>query len=238
MDTKLLAFRTLYNKVKDQQHLDMTLTTLMFSTLVYFSEDFIYKIAGEIGATEVTVQQVEGIRFFSLKYRGEQFVSFRGTEASLWSNWKRILNFIPKRSYGNRKAHRGFIMALEDCQNLLIPLINQSKSVIFTGHSLGGALAILATERFGGTAITYASPQVFFREKVLNKISYIGYRVIGDFVPHLPPTILFLDWSRAKPEFWTAYKSWFINPFGYHRVSTYITVMMEYIDATSNGGKK
>lgn len=238
MDTKLLAFRTLYALVKDQTYLDMTLTTLMFSTLVYFSDEFIYKIAGEIGAEEVSLNQIDGIRFFYLKYRGEKFVSFRGTEASLWSNWKRILNFIPKRSYGGRKAHRGFIMAFEDCQNLLESLIKDSKSVTFTGHSLGGALAILATERFGGTAITYASPQVFFREKVGDKISYLGYRVIGDFVPHLPPTILFLGWSRAKPEFWAAYKSWFINPFGYHRVSTYITVMMEYLNETSNGKKK
>ncbi len=238
MDTKLLAFRTLYAIVKDQPQLDMTQTTLMFSTLVYFSDDFIHKIAEEIGATDITIHQVDGIKFFYLKYRGETFVSFRGTEASLWLNWKRILNFIPKRSYGGRKAHRGFIMALEDCQHLLPNLINNSKSVIFTGHSLGGALAILATERFGGTAITYASPQVFFREKVGNQISYLGYRVIGDFVPHLPPTILFLGWSRAKPEFWAAYKSWFINPFGYHRLSTYITVMMEYMNETSNGKKK
>lgn len=229
MDIRLLAFRKLLKYVASNQA-ELTANTLLFSTLVYFSEDFIHdQITKLVGVEAYSLSQIKGLRFLYVKFAGNEYIAFRGTEASLWSNWKRILNFIPKRTKSGLKAHRGFIMAFEDCRKLIETLISNKQHVIFTGHSLGGALALIAAEHYQASAITFASPQTFFNERLNDKIGYCGYRVIGDFVPHLPPTLPFLGWSRAKPEFWLDPQKVFINFFGYHRVGTYIDVLLKRI---------
>ncbi|QDJ96446.1 lipase [Xanthomonas phage Xoo-sp13] len=227
MDARLLSFRKLYKHILAQDKLDVNGVSLLLSVLVYFSNEFIEKICKELNITTLTVVEINGLKFIYVKYMGQEFIAFRGTEFSLWSNTKRALNFIPKKTKSGKKAHRGFVMAFADCDKVISELISVNKSVIFTGHSLGGALALIAAEHYKACAIAFASPLVFFNEKLLDSVNYLGYRVLGDFVPNLPPSFFFAGWSRAKPEFWIKPKVKFLNCTKYHHVSTYITVLMD-----------
>lgn len=230
MNIRLLAFRKLYAIIKDTPTIDATNVSLLFSTLVYFSNEFIEKIAAELGAEFLHIQETNGLKFLYVGYKAQHFIAFRGTEFSMWSNTKRVLNFIPKKGLLGRKAHRGFIMAFADLKRKIDPLIFRPKSVIFTGHSLGGALAILGAEYYGGSAVTFASPKVYFNEHIKSSISAIGYNVTKDPVTLIPPTTFFMKWSRPVPQILWKTTERFVNFFSYHRVSTYINHTLELLN--------
>ena len=230
----MLAFRRLYKRLKNETNSDKMHLSLLFSTLTYFSPEFIQKIAKDMNFSEYSLNEINGLRYLYITYQNNTFVAFRGTEVSRWSNWRRILNFLPKRTLRNRKAHRGFIFAFDDCRQVLSTLISNKKDVIFCGHSFGGSMALLAAEYWDATAITFAAPKVFLNEKVYDTIKYQGYRIIGDFIPHLPFSFFFFVWSRAKPDYWISTNTQFyINFLGYHRMGTYIDILLENLDERS-----
>lgn len=234
MDASLFSFRKLFKLVKTTSNSDITQTALLFSTLVYFSNEFILKIAQNLGIESLNILEVNGLKALYLTYNGNRYVAFRGTEFSMWSNTKRILNFLPKRNPAGRKAHRGFVMAFADLKKLIDPLIFKPKSVIFTGHSLGGALSILAAEHYEGYAITFASPKVYFNENIKNKISHVGYRIENDPVPLLPPTMVFMEWSRPALQFVWKPKKKFLNFTKHHHLSEYIENVLGLINERNN----
>lgn len=99
------------------------------------------------------------------------------------------------------EVHRGFLQGLEQVWNELEPLLERlgrqepAPTFWFTGHSLGGALAVLAALRFRrpGGLYTYGAPRVgdpeFERRFDLDH----AYRFVHhhDFVTELPPRARF-----------------------------------------------
>lgn len=232
-DSLVGPFKNILAEVETVTHVDPVHCSLFFSSLVYFSNEFIQKISDRIGA-ETSVVEKNGLKAIVVKFRDNQFVAFRGTEFSMWSNTKRVLNFFPKKTRKGRKAHGGFVLAFHDIDDAIFGLLDKGKRTTFTGHSLGGAFAILATEQAGreGTAITFASPNVYFNENMNYKVDHIGYRIKGDIVPHLPPTTFFMKWSRAIMEFMFTSTKKYMNPFKYHGLGNHITTILERLYGT------
>jgi hypothetical protein len=150
-------------------------------------------------------------------------VSFRGSDspvdfivnAKFWksiADWKYSLQeFLPKNDNllpNDLSVHAGFEMQYVRVRNRLtnatLTLANQfpDYQIIFTGHSLGGALATLAAvdfyDRYGfGDRIslyTYGAPRVGDEKwaRYVNTLPFASkmYRIQrrGDPVVHLPPT--------------------------------------------------
>lgn len=154
---------------------------------------------------------------------------FRGTLIDQFEHILTDLRFLP-RKYGSRgKVHEGFLVGIK---HLWPQIINYVKSlhthfpIIFSGHSLGGALAQLAFEhvsrQFTQTALyTFGCPRVGDREFTQN-CEGIMYRLVNnnDLIAHLPPPgiyhhagdLVYID-SQGKlvqqPDVWTQIKEMF-----------------------------
>jgi hypothetical protein len=159
-----------------------------------------------IDITAATPSMIDGYsevfvinRFVYLVYRTTRFVvvAVRGTEFFSF-DW--LINFNIKK---NGAYHQGFY---EEAQNAVGPLEQaveraaeerigptEIRSVYFTGHSMGGAVAAILAQIWGGSLrprfpYIFASPRfaVSLSMSIQARPPY-SYRIPGDLVPHLPP---------------------------------------------------
>ncbi len=127
-------------------------------------------------------------------------LSFRGTEPKKALDIKTDLDAVMIEVDGigddQAKVHRGFMQSFETVRDRINGILRQDENkglpVFVTGHSLGGALAIVATRyianRSLGACYTFGGPRVgneVFGDQIFTPI----YRVVNasDVVPALPP---------------------------------------------------
>lgn len=131
-------------------------------------------------------------------------IAFRGTEKKV-SDWLTDANCVP-RSEGSSKVHTGFWKAISENQDPHTGETIEAKirqitdeaaqngplPVFITGHSLGGALALLATKIVApdvdGACYTFGAPRVANYE-YFSTVKTPVYRVVNssDIVPRVPP---------------------------------------------------
>lgn len=129
----------------------------------------------------------------------QALLSFRGSENRY--NWLRNLK-LAKTDHEWGSVHRGFkdgIYSQEMGEVMKVfQEIAKDKEVTITGHSLGGALAVLAASRYkietgvSPTVYTFGQPLVGdeeFAARFTQELPYKLYRVINkkDIVPRIPP---------------------------------------------------
>lgn len=115
----------------------------------------------------------------------EQIVVFRGTEGKLQD----ILTDLKTRKKNG--IHRGFHEAYKLVVGKIYERIDSRKKVTFTGHSLGGALAILSCAFHGSSesrAVTFGAPRVFGinKAKQYKNCKTFRFENAGDPVPFVP----------------------------------------------------
>lgn len=125
-------------------------------------------------------------------------VSFRGTEPD---KWKDVLTDLKLRLVPHRGArvHAGFLASLQGAWARLCPRLEElgrTRSVWFTGHSLGAALATLAADLFEPArgVCTLGSPRVgdvAFATLFDARFGQRSARYVNgaDIVTHVPPPL-------------------------------------------------
>lgn len=156
------------------------------------------------------------------------FLGFRGTEATSIRDIKADANAIITVCKSGGKIHSGFDKAFSQLSVEIQTLLNKdefiNKPLFITGHSLGGALATVATKKLtheGGIAAcyTFGSPRVGDMDWTINIKTPI-YRIVNaaDPVTMLPPgaeTIGFFAWLLGLiPHFGTEIRKFFLSKFG------------------------
>jgi hypothetical protein len=133
--------------------------------------------------------------------RGATFVTFAGSDPLKIEDWITDFNAVPSAT----DLHTGFQNAVETVWPVIKTAIaNRQASeqpLFFTGHSLGGALAIVAAERamdelsVPATAVyTYGSPRTGgkpFFDSYTPPLGHSTFRLIDgtDIVPTVPPSL-------------------------------------------------
>jgi triacylglycerol lipase len=140
------------------------------------------------------------------------FVSFRGTEPLRLAQWSADVRYVP-RSLGPNVpglVHGGFASLFDNVKDSMWDAVNaligdHATRLFVTGHSLGGALAVLAAaelqfdskrKKSEVTAVyTYGQPRVGdpeFSAAYDALLRSVTFRYVNDLdiVPHVPPTRL------------------------------------------------
>ena len=125
-------------------------------------------------------------------------LAFRGTEADSWKDVKTDIKFRFYKGEHGAKMHRGFRDAYQKIKDQVKSAVDQhtqDNTLYITGHSLGGALAIIAAKHLERDALaacyTFGSPRVG-NEEFAEEIRAPIYRIVNaaDGVPRVPPSWL------------------------------------------------
>lgn len=157
---------------------------------------------------------------FSYILDDTQYIVFRGTEKK-YADWKSDFSvFKTSRDYG--KVHLGFYKAYDSVKEQIGRF--RRNNVVFTGHSLGGALAqVAAIERSNLNpwvnieVYTFGSPRVFNKKgsKTFNNEIKDSFHFVlnNDIVPRVP----FINFWRTKALYYINSKGKVSNEtsFGY-----------------------
>ncbi|MFT5503090.1 MAG: triacylglycerol lipase [Gammaproteobacteria bacterium] len=178
------------------------------------STDFMGKLLNASGYELLQSFDIGTAQGFACKRTAENepsyvVIAFRGTENKI-SDWLTDIDAIPKE-FSKAKVHSGFYKAFnvekkegKTTSETIAEIINSPEAkdaegnllpLFITGHSLGGALALMATrtlaKNINGACYTFGAPRIAnyaFFEKVKTPV----YRVVNsaDVVPRVPPGAL------------------------------------------------
>jgi len=181
----------------------------------------------------------EGTQAFLAKRENDKIIclAFRGTEQEDYRDIKADLNARFYKNDKGEKIHSGFRLAFQVVEPLIREALQnmENYSLYVTGHSLGGALALIATKFFNSDNLaacyTFGSPKVG-NSDFADVIKPPIYRVVNaiDPVPFLPyPDI----WEFLIAMFYNSRWKWLSNimkkseGYTHHGDMRYLTVCKE-----------
>lgn len=113
-------------------------------------------------------------------------LAVRGSDSRIdWSgNIKFRRTEWPVQGGGTVMAHRGFAA----CAEALLPMVEGLGIKLWTGHSLGGAIALLMAMRLGGSVVQFGAPKACSGKDARRNINgaYIRVENGADAVPRRP----------------------------------------------------
>lgn len=127
-------------------------------------------------------------------------IACRGTEPNDWNDVKADVNAVMVLAETVGRVHRGFKQEVDDLWPQLEQVIaNDERTLWFTGHSLGGAMATISAGRcflahipaVPKAVYTFGAPRVGTKRYINNvEIDLVRWVNNNDIVPRVPPTWL------------------------------------------------
>jgi len=175
---------------------DFLLISLYFAQLAYFSPSYIQTQLEKMGVITSSIYNKSGVQAVFAEFDTFAVVSFKGREVDKWKEIKADLQAW-KTSYQGFKVHYGFADTLNKVsKRLLIDLEETApgKRVLYTGHSLGGALAVLMSlVRRPSDMCTFGAPRAVDANEVgefLKDVRITRVYAKNDFVCRMPPEFI------------------------------------------------
>lgn len=153
-----------------------------------------------MGFSDVCFIERDGAEVFVMSTDVDVVVVCRGTEPNKWNDIRADLTAWTELTEPAGRVHRGFKREVDDMWPHLEELLAvQDRTVWFTGHSLGGAMAVICAIRCTSSAsatsprevVTFGSPRVgtrnYLRQVAVTHVRWVNN---NDIVTHMPPTWL------------------------------------------------
>lgn len=219
----------------------------LIDLLAYDSEEEKEKLKSDLCILNMTIEKTfdsNGTQAVLVSNSKFYVLAFRGTEPTSLADIKSDLRASTMQCETGGKIHIGFNDAFAEIHIELQEYLNslkEEKPLFITGHSLGAALATVATKKlthkYGVSGCyTYGSPRVG-DEEWMNNIKTPIYRLVNsaDPVTMLPPgadAINSIAWlSKFIPYVGKSIRRWLLSNFGgYYHVGD-----MRYLTNVSTG---
>lgn len=176
------------------QHKNMIKKCAKLCELSY-KDSFHYQELGYLSQKLIDVKNTQVHVLYDQLYT---YVVFRGTEPDKLQDWASDLDFRFDRKIKGYGVHKGFLQYVMNAYDDIMAELDKShyngKSLIITGHSLGGAAAVIFAEKMTRTVekvVTFGQPRVGDKRMCeSNGLNDILIRVVNenDPVTLLPPS--------------------------------------------------
>ena len=153
----------------------------------------------DLGYTGHKFFEHDGAQAHAFWNKEEYVLAFRGTEPDEITDLLADLNAIPRGAMTHGLVHSGFRGELDKLWDAVVTHHgkgHQNKKLFITGHSLGAAMATIATSRFEEDCkveqlTTFGSPRVGTRKFVKNiETSHVRFVNNNDIVTKVPLFIM------------------------------------------------
>ena len=177
--------------------------SLLFAELAwvaYLEESSAQETVAQIDLRETLFFDKDGSQAYMFANEHDCIVACRGTEPKEWNDIRADLNAMWVVAETVGRVHRGFKREVDDLwPRLEKSLVENKKTLWFTGHSLGGAMATISAGRCFLSHIpaipkqlfTYGSPRVGNNAYINHvNLDYVRWVNNNDIVTRVPPTWL------------------------------------------------
>ena len=165
--------------------------------IAYNDDDEVRKLANQIGFKDSIFFDRDGSQAYLLENETDCVITCRGTEPNEWNDIKADANAYSAAAETVGKVHSGFKQEVDDLWPMMEKeLVENQKTLWFTGHSLGGAMATICASRCFLSHIkstpeelhTYGSPRVG-NKKYVTHAPLVHFRWVNnnDIVTRVPP---------------------------------------------------
>lgn len=185
---------------------------------LYFKDETaaVSKINQLLGSVKIRAFNLENcdVQALVVTKNNETYLIFEGTKSLIDTIADLAMDLRPDAN-GQGHFHTGFMKVTEWCYKQIseqlkaIALNNPSMEFIVSGHSLGGAMAMLMTKLLKNEnsnfpielLVTYGQPRCgnskFTKHFDLNEVPYFRFINYGDHVSDVPVPFLKSDWSHG-----------------------------------------
>jgi triacylglycerol lipase len=183
--------------------LDRLPRSLLFaeiSMLAYLPESEAGPVFAALGFDDVRYLERDGAQAYELGTEADLVVACRGTEPNEWNDIRADANALTDLAEIAGRVHRGFKREVDDIwPELEQTLADDTRSLWFCGHSLGGAMATIIAGRCKRSdiaktpeeVVTFGSPRVGTKRYVQSAgLTHVRWVNNNDIVARVPPTWL------------------------------------------------
>jgi triacylglycerol lipase len=187
----------LQGEIESLSFLQRSLLFAELAELSYLSRATAGRLAHRIGFPEIRYYDRDGAQAYLLANDDDAVIVCRGTEPHEWNDIRAdlTLELVVAETVG--RVHRGFKHEVDDLwPRLEQALVNNTRTLWFAGHSLGGAMAAICAGRCALSHIrsnpralfTYGSPRIG-TGRYVNYVAVEAYRWTNnnDVVSRVPP---------------------------------------------------
>lgn len=186
--------------IEERSILERSLLFAELAWVAYMAEESAATIVDDIGLRETLFLDRDGSQAYIFKTDTDCIVACRGTEPTEWNDIKADANAMTAVAETVGRVHRGFKKEVDDLwPRMEQALIENTKTLWFCGHSLGGAMATICASRCFLSHIkstprqlyTFGSPRVGNKAYV-NHVKLEHYRWVNnnDLVTRVPPLFM------------------------------------------------
>lgn len=190
-------YSRLSGPVADLDTLPRSLLMAELSMIAYLDIDDARGPAEVLGFEEVEFIDRDGAQAYVFTADGDRVVACRGTEPQEWNDLRADANALTDLAETVGRVHRGFKREVDDLwPKVKAHLVDDGRDLWFTGHSLGGAMAMICAGRceldeipiHPVQVLTFGAPRVGTKRYVTHaQLDILRWVNNNDIVTRVPP---------------------------------------------------